>query len=179
MLAATSNDIEACRSLAQKVRGELYVDDRESWQHLPFRALLLADNDRRAELAALADCGLYLVESRELKSGPVEVVGLFPMIAHPDLSSSEADRHWRDVHGPLALHHHAAMTRYVQLAVVEQISGPAINGFALCCFASLSDLRERFFSYPDSRETIAADVARFADVKHSPARLIARLESFS
>jgi len=179
MLVATSTDIEVCRRVAEEVAGDLYYDDRERGQHLPFKALLLSQIGHLERLSDVADCGLYRVEFRELKAGPVEVVGLFPMIAHPDLSSSEADRHWRDVHGPLALHHHAAMTRYVQLAVVEQISGPAINGFALCCFASLSDLRERFFSYPDSRETIAADVARFADVKHSPARLIARLESFS
>jgi uncharacterized protein (TIGR02118 family) len=178
MLVATSNNIVACRSLAEDAQGTVYFDDRERWQHLPFRALLLADEAHRERLAAVADCGLYLVESRQLKVGQPSVVGLFPMVAHPQISPAEADRHWRDVHGPLALHHHAQMTSYIQLAVVEQISGPEFNGFALCGFASLADLREKFYSHPDSRNIIAADVARFADVKRSPARLIAGLESY-
>lgn len=179
MVVATSTDIEACRRLAEEVRGEVYFDDRERGQHLPFKALLLSSVENQQRLADVADCGLYTVERRELKAGKSEVFGLFPMLAHPQLTPAQADRHWRDQHGPLALHHHAEMTSYIQLAVIERISGPVFNGFALCGFASLIDLRERFFSHPDSREIIAADVARFADVKRSPPRLIARVESFS
>ena len=179
MVVATSTDIETCRRLAEEVRGEVYFDDRERAQHLPFRALLLSHAENRQRLSDVADCGLYTVERRELKAGKSEVVGLFPMLAHPQLTPAQADRHWRDLHGPLALHHHAQMTSYIQLAVLERISGPVFNGFALCGFASLVDLREHFFSHSDSREVIAADVARFADVKRSPPRLIARIESFS
>ena len=38
--AAASTDIDASRKIAQTLNGTLYCDDRESWQHLPFRALV-------------------------------------------------------------------------------------------------------------------------------------------
>jgi hypothetical protein len=57
--------------------------------------------------------------------------------------------------------------------VVQRISGPQIDGFALCGYDSQDELRNRFFSEPDSREVITADVARFADPKRSPRWLIA------
>ena len=84
------------------------------------------------------------------------------------------DSHWRDVHGPLALEHHKYMSHYTQLSVVGNLTGLVLDGFALCGFESLDDLRNRFYSGPESPEIIAADVRRFADLKNSPARLIAK-----
>ena len=38
-----------------------------------------------------------------------------------------------------------------------------LRGFALCGMASAEDLRHRFYSTDESRQTIARDVATFAD----------------
>jgi uncharacterized protein (TIGR02118 family) len=94
------------------------------------------------------------------------------MVRHPDLTHRQADRHWRDVHAPLALEHHRAMSHYRQLSVVHRLHGPAWDGFALCGFDSLEDLEERFFATPEGRVAIREDVARFADVARSPRRVI-------
>ncbi len=84
----------------------------------------------------------------------------------------EADAHWRDRHAPLALEHHAFMTHYTQLSVVHHIAGRELDGFALCGFASLDDLRNKFYTRDASRAVIADDVQRFADTRRSPRRLI-------
>ena len=178
LLAMTSNDIDATRALAAQVGGMLFVVDRERWQQLPFRALLLVDSHSDERLGDAERCGLYRVRQRTLKDGESPVVGVFPMLAKPGLTPEAADRHWHEVHGPLALVHHAAMTSYRQLAVVEQLAGPPMQGIALCGFARLADLRERFFSFADSRRIIAEDIAQFADTERSPRRLIASVESY-
>ena len=175
----TSNDIDAAREIAVSASGTLYVDDRERWQQLPFRALLLVDPGLADQLRNSPHCGLYSVQQRTLKAGESGVVGVYPMLAKPGLSVQAADRHWRDVHGPLALQHHAAMTSYHQLAVVECLAGPPLQGIALCGFAQLADLRERFFSFADSRRIISEDIAQFADTRLSPRRLIATVERYS
>jgi len=54
----------------------------------------------------------------------------------------------------------------------------ALDGFALCGFETIEDLRERFYSRPDGPEVIAADVKNFADLKNSPGRLIATEQRF-
>jgi hypothetical protein len=61
---------------------------------------------------------------------------------------------------------------------VHRLSGPEIDGFALCGFDSLEDLRERFYTLPDSVKVIAADIQKFADTKKSPRRLIATVQTF-
>ena len=100
-------------------------------------------------------------------------IGLFALVRRSELSHREADAHWRDIHAPLALEHHRHMTHYTQLSVVQRLSGAAIDGFAVCGFDSLDDLRDRFFSEPDSRAVITSDIRLFADTKRSPRRLIA------
>jgi hypothetical protein len=171
-LAAASNDIDAARALATSHGGSLYCDERERWQHLPFRALATVVTDDLTEVLNAADVGLYVVCRRVIKPGNAEQIALFPMVGHPSLSHEEADAHWRDTHAPLALTHHAHMTQYIQLSVVHRIAGLELDGFALCGFASLSDLRDRFFSEEDSVKVIAADIEKFADTNNSPRRLI-------
>lgn len=175
-VAAASNDLEAARATAQSLGGGVYFDDRDPWQHLPFRALVTSVTDDIETLQKIADVGLYVVCRRLVKPGPFEVAGLFPLVHHPDMTRRQADSHWRDNHGPLALEHHRAMSHYTQLAVLHRIAGLEIDGFAVCGFETLEDLRDRFFSLPDSQEVINADVNRFADTKRSPRRLIARFE---
>lgn len=176
LLAVTSNDIAAARALAERADGTLYVDERENWQGLPFRALLLLEPNEEKQLSEIDACGVYIVTQRVMKAGQSPVVGVFPLLAKPGLSAEAADSHWRDVHAPLALQHHAAMTSYHQLAVEACLSGERLDGIALCGFASVQDLRERFYTTPDSRAIIAEDVAKFADTERSPRRLIARVE---
>jgi uncharacterized protein (TIGR02118 family) len=178
-LAAASTDIEAARELAESLKGTVYIDEREGVEHLPFRALVTASTDDLSALSSVGDAGVYLIHRRLKKAGVPKVVALFPMIRFPALSHAEADAHWRDVHGPLALEHHKFMTHYTQLSVVATLSGPELDGFALVGFDSLDDLRNRFFSGPGSEEAIAADVVQFADMKNSPARLIAEETCFS
>jgi len=173
-LAAASTDIDAVKDLAEAKHGTAYCDERESWQHLPFRALATVATDDVDAVAAVGDVGTYVVFRRLIKPGVPNVIGLFPLLHSPECSHQEADSHWRDVHGPLALEHHKYMSHYTQLSVVGNLSGLVLDGFALCGFESLEDLRNRFYSGPESPAIIAADVRNFADLKNSPARLIAK-----
>ena len=72
----------------------------------------------------------------------------------------------------LQMIHHIHMTDYHQLSVVHKISGADYDGFALCGFASVEDIRERFFTEEASVQIIRDDVRTFADPKASPRRLI-------
>lgn len=172
--AAATTDLVAAREFAAGVGGTLLADEREPYQHLPFRGLLIAVSDDLEPLEALADVSLSVVCARLVKAGDYTVAGVFPMIRRADLTHRQADDHWRDRHAPLALHHHAAMTHYTQLSVVRHLSGTEYDGYAICAFASEEDLRERFFTHPESPQVIAEDVAKFADTRRSPRRLIAR-----
>ncbi len=176
--AAASNDIDASRKLAQALNGTLYCDERESGQHLPFRALVTASTDNLEVLATVADVGLYVIFRRLIKPGTPTVIGLFPLVHHPEKTHEQADAHWRDVHAPLALEHHGFMSHYTQLSVVHVISGAPFDGFALCGFETIEDLRNRFYSTPEGPKVIAADVQNFADIENSPRRLIATEQRF-
>jgi len=178
-LAAASTDIEAALALAESLHGTAYCDDREKGEHLPFRALVTVVTDDPEAVARVGDVGTYVVLRRLIKPGIPGSIGLFPLLHRPDRSHREADAHWRDVHGPLALEHHKYMSHYTQLSVVANLTGFALDGFALCGFESEDDLRNRFYSGPESPAIIAADVANFADLKRSPARLIAREHRFA
>ena len=173
-------DPEAARVVAHEAGGVAYVDDRPEALSLPFRTLVRAVTDRPEILAPAASIGRYLVCVRPKKVRPAEanpadaVVQINAMVTNPSLTSEEADTHWRDVHAPLALKHHVGMTQYTQLSVVQVIDGPTYQGFALCEFDSMDDLRDRFFDGPEGQRVILADVASFADRNRSPRRLLAR-----
>ncbi|MCZ6643002.1 MAG: EthD family reductase [Gammaproteobacteria bacterium] len=177
-MAIASTDVDASLALAQRLNGTFYCDDREQWQHLPFRALVTASTDDLEGLAAVADIGLYVVFRRLIKPGVPKVIALFPLVHFSGKTHQQADAHWRDVHAPLALEHHGFMSHYTQLSVVHTISGLPLDGFALCGFETIEDLRERFYSRPEGPEVIAADVKNFADLKNSPSRLIATEQRF-
>lgn len=170
--AAASSDLDSARNLGRALKGMVYADDRDEWSHLPFRALVTGVSDDLDVMTGVADVGLYVVCRRLIKPGVPGVIGLFPLIHHPQKTHQQADAHWRDVHAPLALEHHGFMTHYTQLSVVHRLSGLALDGFALCGFKSLDDLRQRFYTRPESRDVIAADIQRFADTANSPRRLI-------
>jgi hypothetical protein len=184
-LVAVGNDIAKARSVAAAVEGTLLCDERERTPSLPFRTLVAAVTDDPGALADAAEVGAYVVCRRVVKprAEPAEpasstglpgAVALFTMVHNPALTHREADRHWRDLHAPLALKHHQAMSHYTQLSVLHRLHGPDWHGFALCGFDSLEDLREHFFATPLGKIAIRTDVARFADTKKSPRRLIVR-----
>lgn len=178
-LIITSNDVDHSRALARRLQGMLYIDDRQDTGPLPFRALLRLPLDGRpgTDPASLApgSVGTYRATPREIKGGSMSVVSLHAMVRHPDLSHLQADSHWNLQHGPLALIHHPYMSQYIQLSVDECLSGPAYDGFALCGFATLDDLKQRFFAGPPSIDVIRTDVAKFSDVHRSPRRLVAQV----
>lgn len=171
--AAACSTINSAQQLGKQLRGTLYADHRADTSKLPFAALVTGVSDDMDILEEYADVGLYVVCERTIKPGRANIFGLFPMLANPALTHKQADAHWRDSHAPLALQHHAYMTQYLQLSVVHTVSGTPYDGFALCGFDNVEDLRERFFSEPDSRKVISADIAKFADTGNSPRRLLA------
>jgi hypothetical protein len=179
-LVAVGNDIGRARSVASALGGRLLCDERDAAHNLPFRALVSAVTDDVETLLSAGDVGAYVVCRRVMKpradaesTGKLKgAIGLFTMVHHPDLTHREADDHWRDNHTPLAFQHHPVMTHYAQLGVVHRIHGPEWDGFALCGFDSVEDLRERFFGTPEGKIAIREDVAFFADTSKSPRRLI-------
>ena len=191
-LVAAGTDVARLRDVARSLGGITLVDERADAVGLPFRALLTAVTDDTDALLAAADVGAYVVCRRVMKprrstagaaARPAAaalpgVIALYPMVRHPTLSHADADRYWRDRHAPLALRHHVGMSHYTQLSVVHRIHGPEWDGFALCGFDSLDDLRERFFDGPEGRVAIREDVARFADPASSPRRLIVVEETY-
>lgn len=184
MLAFAFTDIARARQLAQDINGALLEDVRAAdgpVEGLPFQALVCGATDQAEAFGDVADVGAYLVCERTVKVRPKVqsgeqpgVVGVFTMVARSSLGHAQADAHWRDVHAPLALSAHVAMTNYRQLSVVHTFHGPAWDGFALCGFDSLDDLRERFFVSEAYQRQIQDDVRQFADGRKSPRRVIAR-----
>lgn len=183
LFALAFSDAGEAREAARSMGGVLFEGIRPGGGKagLPFQSLVCGVGDDVASLQAAADVGLYLVSERIIKTRPPVaaheqpgVVGIFPMVAHPALDHAGADAHWRDVHAPLALSAHALMTNYRQLNIVHRFNGPEWDGFALCGFDTVEDLRERFFVDDDYRRQVEADVRKFADVKRSPRRVIAR-----
>jgi uncharacterized protein (TIGR02118 family) len=188
-LVAAGNDVAAARAAARSLRGTALVDERDGEAELPFRALVTAVTDDLETLLGAADVGAWVVCRRVMKprreaapspAGPPlpGVIGLYPMVRHPSIDHTAADRYWRDRHAPLALRHHVGMSHYTQLSIVHRLHGPEWDGFALCGFDSLEDLRERFFDGPEGRIAIREDVARFADSARSPRRLIVVEEKY-
>jgi hypothetical protein len=160
--------------LAATHGGTLYLDDRPQAAGLSFRALLRLPAHAE-EAISTRDTGVYRAICRTIKPGPVSDMAVFPMLRRSSLTHDAADAHWRDVHAPLALVHHAAMSQYLQLSITETLSGVAYDGIALCGFRSLDDLKNHFYSGEDSVQIIADDVRKFADTRRSPRRLITRI----
>lgn len=176
-LVALGSDETAAAEVAAAVGGIAYLANDATHDKAPFRSLVRAVVSDLDRLAPAADIALHVVFRRQIKSHDVTwpvgqptpgVVAAFGLRRHPDRTHAEADAHWRDVHAPLAVEHHAAMWDYVQLSVIRTLDGPELDGIALCAFPTLEDYRERFFNDAESERIITADVAEFADLKRSP-----------
>jgi hypothetical protein len=176
-LVALASDRTAAAEVAREVGGTSYHNHDGDDDRRPYAAMIRVATDRIEPVAEVADVGLYTAFARTIKAptapaSPERVIGSFGLVHHPDLTRAETDRHWRDVHGPLALRSHSAMCDYTQLAIVAVHRGLAIDGIALCAFDSRRDLRERFFDDDEAKAEIEADVAGFADVRRSPRRVV-------
>ena len=160
----------------------LFTSTAEQTDHLPFASLLLGTSSNFMRFNEDSSIGLYLVSERSPLNKPLSelstlelpaCVGIFPMVANPKIGAAAADRHWRDIHAPLALEVHDAMTHYNQLSVAHRFFGPAWNGLALCCFASERNLREKMYTSAEGKHRIEQDIARFADTQQSPRKVVA------
>ncbi len=176
LVALGSNPTVAAEA-AEATGGALYVKHHGERDTIPYTTLVRAATDAIESVARAADVGLYVCFARAVKPErrplpPERVIASFGLVRHPDRSHREADDHWRDLHGPLALASHSAMCDYTQLSVVVPVSGLPLDGIALCAFESRQDLREKFFDDDEARSAIQADVAAFADTSGSPRRVV-------
>lgn len=176
-LVGLGSDSQAAREAAEISGGVMYLNHPEESDRRPYSTMVRAATDEIEALRAAADVALYVCFARAIKDErqplpPDRVIGSFPLVAHPDLSHRQADDHWRDRHAPLALESHSAMCDYTQLSIVATISGRELDGIALCAFENRQDLRTKFFNDDDARAAIEADVAQFADLRHSPRRVV-------
>ncbi len=176
-LVGLGTNREAGAAAAEATGGSLYVNHGGESDARPFSSMVRAGTDDLELLKPAADVGLYVCFSRAIKPeaatlGPDRVIATFPMIGHPDLSHREADAHWRDQHGPLALRSHSAMCDYTQLSVVANLSGIELDGIAMCAFETREDLSTKFFNDDEAKAAIGADVAKFADMKRSLRRVV-------
>lgn len=176
-LVALGTDRESLQVAAEATGGVAYVSHPRQSDNIPYSTMLRVGTDLIEVVREAADVALHVCFARAIKDErdphpPQRVVGSFPLVAHPELSHRQADDHWRDIHGPLALRSHSAMCDYTQLSIVATLSGPELDGIALCAFESRDDLSTRFFDDDDAKAAIEADVSSFADTRRSPRRVI-------
>lgn len=176
-LVALGSDHEAARQLAVDCGGTACINHSDESDKRPYSTLVRVSTDNIEAVREVGDVAVHVAFARVIKApaGPAadgRVIGAFGLRSHPDLGHRGSDDHWRDVHGPLALASHSAMCDYTQLSIVATLSGPALDGIALCAFDSRSDLREKFFNDEAAKAAIEADVASFADVRSSPRRVV-------
>jgi uncharacterized protein (TIGR02118 family) len=183
-IAVAFTDKAEAVNIAHESQSLLLEATAETTEHLPFAALALGTSSRLMNLKQRTDLGVYLVDERAVLNQPLSAlerdrlpasVGIFPMVANAEIGPEAADKHWREHHAPLALEVHTAMTHYYQLSVMHRFTGEDWNGLALCCFASEDDLRHRFYASKEGKRRVAEDVAKFADTRNSPRRVIARV----
>ena len=183
-IAAVFTDKAEAEKMANLSQSLIFEASAETTEHLPFSALVLGTSATLMDLKQRTDVGLYLVNERAVLNQPLSVlnqdmlpasVGIFPMVANAKIGAKASDRHWREQHAPIALEVHTAMTHYYQLAVMHRFSGADWNGLALCCFANEDDLRNKFYDSSEGKRRVAEDIAKFADTKNSPRRVVARL----
>lgn len=175
-LLALGADPDAALDVAAATGGTALVAEPDGRERAPFASVVRAVVADPAALSAVSSVGLYLTFRRHVRAhpglwthaGPTPgVVATFGLALRPGLSHADGDRHWRDVHAPLALRHHVGMWDYVQCSVVHRFHGPELDGFALCGFPSDHDLRHRFYDDDDGKAAIRADVASFSDPDRS------------
>ena len=185
-LAAVFSDKTLASTMADFSQSLMFEACAETTHHLPFAALVLGTSPKLMDPQRQEGQGLYLVSERALLNQPLGElkrdllpvsVGIFPLVAKAEIGPEAADRHWLEQHAPIALQVHTAITHYYQLTVMHKFSGEDWDGLALCCFANEDDLRNKFYSSAKGKQQVSQDIAKFADTKRSPRRVVARLVS--
>ena len=176
-LLALGTDADAATDIATRFGGVAYANHPAESDRRPFSAMVRVATDEIEAVRAVADIALHVCFPRIIKPEPVphpadRVVAAFGLVHNPKLEHRQSDDHWRDVHAPLALTNHAAMCDYTQLSIVATLSGKALDGIALCSFATRDDMRTKFFNDDAARAIIEADVVKFADPANSPRRVV-------
>lgn len=183
-LAMIFADKQAWHSEPEDDAHLIFTTPKAEIERLPFARMILGTSPRLLEQAERSAIGLYLVSEHTMLNQPLSdlsseqlpgSVGIFPMIALPAMSSAAAHDHWRNVHAPLALEEHKAMTHYYQLHIAHKFFGPEMHGIALCCFATEQDLRERMYTSEAGKRRIAEDIVKFADTRRSPRKVVAEV----
>lgn len=110
----------------------------------------------------------HVAERVQLDDGQVPIEGarspgvkaIYLVRRAAGLSSREAAERWRK-HAPLAVKHHAGMSKYVQNGVIASLTpgAPRVDGVAVLHFPTLEDLRQRMYDSEAGRAAITADAA--------------------
>jgi len=139
---------------------EVWFDGMDNLRALPgsqVYADVVADEERFLDRASM---GLLLVDERVVKDAPWPRPGLKNIeFVHrrPDLDVETFQRHWREVHGPIAARI-GTLRRYVQNHVkpgaYKAGRQPVYDGLAITWFDSLEDMRASAASaeYATTRE---------------------------
>lgn len=176
-LIALGSDADAVVEAARSLGAVAYVNHPNESDKRPYSALMRVGTDEIEAVRAVADVGLHVGFSRVIKAldgqpSADRCVAAFGMIRHPDMTHRQSDDHWRETHAPLALANHSAMCDYTQLSIVSTLSGPELDGVALCAFETREDLSQKFFNDDAAKAVIQADVVKFADTQNSLRRVI-------
>lgn len=168
---------DAAIEVAERFDGRSWIAHQGEKPTAPYRGMVEVATDDIESVTSAADVGLYVSFTRTIKQptgerSPERVIASFAMVGHPDLTHRQADDHWRDTHGPVALRSHLAMCDYQQLSIVATLAGPELDGMAMCAFDTRKDLSERFFNDDAAKADVIADVAKFAHPRASMARVV-------
>jgi uncharacterized protein (TIGR02118 family) len=132
---------------------------------------------RVASMPLLGSAAAYRVEARTLKADPnARLFVVAPVVRAGSMTRRDFDEYWRVHHAPLALRHHVGMTEYRQCLVVEGV-GPAsssFDGIAFLGFPNRDACERGFLDSKDGARAIAADSARFVDMRRSTVALLSR-----
>lgn len=91
---------------------------------------------------------------------------LFFMRRKPGIAQAVFEKHYREVHAPLARQHHPALIAYTQNFLRSHLMGdhPACDAIVELRFSSRQDLRQRFYATPASADILMADAVQFIDM---------------
>ncbi|MBI1814575.1 MAG: EthD family reductase [Deltaproteobacteria bacterium] len=86
-----------------------------------------------------------------------------PLVRRTGISHAEFVAHWLTRHVPLALVHHAGLSKYVTNVVDERLSsgGDELDGIAELHFPSLETLKTGMFDSAEGERIIRDDITRF------------------
>jgi uncharacterized protein (TIGR02118 family) len=163
-------DVPAAESGRPEGEATPYDAVVECWWEVPGSERQLEELHRK--LALTADAFSYAVDEVMQKDCAPSVPagrrspgikGIYAVVRRAGLTPEQFARHWREVHGPLALAHHVGMSRYVQDVVQRALTPGAqpFDGFSELHFPTARDMRERFIDSPEGGRRIAEDVAKF------------------